>query len=35
MTQPAHFHEAFAADLPAEQSVVMVATQRPVAEGAF
>jgi pimeloyl-ACP methyl ester carboxylesterase len=28
---PAHFHDAFAADLPAEQA----ATQRPVAEGAF
>ena len=32
---PAHLHEAFAADLPAEQAVVMAATQRPVAELAF
>jgi pimeloyl-ACP methyl ester carboxylesterase len=32
---PAHFHEAFAADLPAEQATVMAATQRPVAELAF
>src|SRR5438105_5768231 len=32
---PAHFHEAFAADLPAEQAALMAATQRPVAEGAF
>ena len=32
---PAHFHDAFAADLPAEQAAVMAATQRPVAEGAF
>ncbi|HEX6557118.1 MAG TPA: alpha/beta hydrolase [Ktedonobacteraceae bacterium] len=32
---PAHFHEVFAADLPAEQAAVMAATQRPVAEGAF
>src|SRR5437870_466234 len=32
---PAHFHEAFAADLPAEQAAVMAATQRPVAELAF
>src|SRR5229473_1895525 len=32
---PAHFHDAFAADLPAEQTAVMAATQRPVAEGAF
>ena len=29
---PAHFHDAFAADLPAEQTAVMAATQRPVAE---
>ncbi|HEX6508391.1 MAG TPA: alpha/beta hydrolase, partial [Chloroflexota bacterium] len=28
---PAHFHEVFAADLPAEQAAVMAATQRPVA----
>jgi hypothetical protein len=32
---PAHFRDAFAADLPAEQTGVMAATQRPVAEGAF
>src|SRR5438876_3608587 len=32
---PAHLHEAFAADLPAEQAALMAATQRPVAEGAF
>jgi pimeloyl-ACP methyl ester carboxylesterase len=32
---PARFHEAFAADLPAEQTAIMAATQRPVAELAF
>jgi pimeloyl-ACP methyl ester carboxylesterase len=32
---PANFHDAFAADLPAEQTAVMAATQRPVAELAF
>ena len=32
---PAKFHDAFAADLPAEQSAVLAATQRPVAEAAF
>jgi pimeloyl-ACP methyl ester carboxylesterase len=32
---PAKFHDAFAADLPAEQSTVMAATQRPAAELAF
>src|SRR6266536_1327394 len=32
---PAHFHEAFAADLPVEQTAIMAATQRPVAELAF
>jgi pimeloyl-ACP methyl ester carboxylesterase len=32
---PAKFHDAFAADLPAEQSAVMAATQRPIAESAF
>jgi len=32
---PAQFHDAFAADLPNEQSAVMAATQRPVAELAF
>jgi pimeloyl-ACP methyl ester carboxylesterase len=32
---PAKFHDAFAADLPEEQSAIMAATQRPVAELAF
>jgi pimeloyl-ACP methyl ester carboxylesterase len=32
---PAKFHDAFAADLPAEQSAVLAATQRPVAQAAF
>jgi pimeloyl-ACP methyl ester carboxylesterase len=32
---PNKFHDAFAADLPEEQSAVMAATQRPVAESAF
>jgi len=32
---PARFRETFAADLPAEQAVVMAATQRPVAASAF
>jgi pimeloyl-ACP methyl ester carboxylesterase len=32
---PAKFHDAFAADLPAEQTAVMAAIQRPVAEPAF
>ena len=32
---PAKFHDAFAADLPPEQTVVMAATQRPIAEAAF
>ena len=32
---PAKFHDAFAADLPVEQTAVMAATQRPVAESAF
>jgi len=32
---PPKFHDAFAADLPAEQSAVLAATQRPVAEAAF
>ena len=32
---PTRFHEAFAADLSAEQAAIMAATQRPVAEGAF
>jgi pimeloyl-ACP methyl ester carboxylesterase len=32
---PAKFHDAFAADLPHEQTAVMAATQRPVAELAF
>jgi pimeloyl-ACP methyl ester carboxylesterase len=32
---PDKIHEAFAADLPAEQTALMAATQRPVAEAAF
>jgi pimeloyl-ACP methyl ester carboxylesterase len=32
---PAKFHEAFAADLSAEQAAVMAATQRPIAEAGF
>jgi pimeloyl-ACP methyl ester carboxylesterase len=32
---PEKFHDAFAADLPEEQTVVMAATQRPIAELAF
>ena len=32
---PAKFLDAFAADLPAEQTAVMAATQRPVADSAF
>ncbi|HEV8528691.1 MAG TPA: alpha/beta hydrolase [Actinomycetes bacterium] len=32
---PAKFHDAFAADLPPEQTAVMAAAQRPVAESAF
>jgi pimeloyl-ACP methyl ester carboxylesterase len=32
---PAKFHESFAADLPPEETAVMAATQRPVAELAF
>ncbi len=32
---PARFHEAFAADLPARQAALMAATQRPVAELTF
>jgi pimeloyl-ACP methyl ester carboxylesterase len=32
---PEKFHEAFAADLPTEQTSVMAATQRPVSELAF
>jgi pimeloyl-ACP methyl ester carboxylesterase len=32
---PAKFHDAFAADLPAGQTALMAATQRPVAESAF
>jgi pimeloyl-ACP methyl ester carboxylesterase len=32
---PDKFRDAFAADLPAEQTAVMAATQRPVAEAAF
>jgi pimeloyl-ACP methyl ester carboxylesterase len=32
---PVKFHDAFAADLPPEQTAVMAATQRPIAELAF
>ena len=32
---PARFHDAFAADLPAEEAGLLAATQRPVAELAF
>lgn len=32
---PAHFHDAFAADLPEKQTAVMAVTQRPVSELAF
>lgn len=32
---PTKFHDAFAADLPPEQTAVMAATQRPAAESAF
>ena len=32
---PEKFHEAFAADLPMEQTALMAATQRPIAELAF
>jgi pimeloyl-ACP methyl ester carboxylesterase len=32
---PAKFRDAFAADVPAEQTAVMAATQRPIAELAF
>ncbi len=32
---PAAFHDAFAADLPSEQTDVMAVVQRPVAEAAF
>src|SRR3954464_8004180 len=32
---PARFKDAFAADLPADETAVMAATQRPVAESAF
>jgi pimeloyl-ACP methyl ester carboxylesterase len=32
---PAKFHDAFASDLPTEQTAVMAATQRPAAEAGF
>ena len=32
---PEKFHDAFAVDLPTEQTALMAATQRPVAEAAF
>jgi pimeloyl-ACP methyl ester carboxylesterase len=33
--KPESFHDAFAADLPTEETAVLAATQRPVAETAF
>jgi pimeloyl-ACP methyl ester carboxylesterase len=33
--KPESFHDAFAADLPAQETAVLAATQRPVAETAF
>jgi pimeloyl-ACP methyl ester carboxylesterase len=33
--KPESFHDAFAADLPAEETAVLASTQRPVAETAF
>jgi pimeloyl-ACP methyl ester carboxylesterase len=35
IVDPAKFRDAFAADLPEEQTAVMAATQRPIAEAAF
>ena len=35
VVDPAKFREAFAADLPAQQTAVMAATQRPAAQGEF
>lgn len=35
IVDPAKFHDAFAADLPVEQTTVMAATQRPAAALAF
>jgi pimeloyl-ACP methyl ester carboxylesterase len=35
IVDPAHFHQAFAADLPETQSAVLAAVQRPVAQAAF
>jgi pimeloyl-ACP methyl ester carboxylesterase len=35
VVNPARFHEIFAADLPADRSAVLAASQRPVAQGAF
>ena len=35
VVDPEKFHEAFAADLTAEQAAVLAATQRPIAEAAF
>jgi pimeloyl-ACP methyl ester carboxylesterase len=34
-TDPAKFHEAFAADLPDGQAAVMAATQRPIGAAGF
>ena len=35
IVDPAQFREALAADVPAQQTAVMAATQRPAAQGAF
>ena len=35
VVNPARFHEVFAADLPADLSAVLAASQRPIAQGAF
>jgi pimeloyl-ACP methyl ester carboxylesterase len=35
VVNPARFHEIFAADLPADRSAVLAASQRPVAQGDF
>jgi pimeloyl-ACP methyl ester carboxylesterase len=35
VVNPRRFHEIFAAELPADRSAVLAASQRPVAQGAF
>jgi pimeloyl-ACP methyl ester carboxylesterase len=35
VVDPARFHDVFAADLPADLSAVLAASQRPIAQGAF